>query len=189
MIDKIAFDIDGVVADIIPQVLRLTYERGYTVKDINIFDISIIEVESESEREELITEILEELYVHNSKEILPYVDAKKYIPMIKALGIDITFLTARLQNYIGVTEEWLKNYFKFPFILVHRNSSAKTMFLKQNKYKFLVEDRLKTANIASESGITTFLINRDWNMGRPTHKDVIRIITLEEVLTFAKNHE
>ena len=62
MIDKIAFDIDGVVADTIPQVLRLTYERGYTVKDINIFDISIIEVESESEREELITEILEELY-------------------------------------------------------------------------------------------------------------------------------
>ena len=91
----------------------------------------------------------------------------------------ITFITARNAKYNFNTRNWLLNNVPFSFALANKSSGEKTSFLVKNHFDIFVEDRLRTANQASETGIRTYLVNRPWNENRPTHCKVIRIDDLE----------
>jgi hypothetical protein len=65
---------------------------------------------------------------------------------------------------------------------VHTDSFDKKDWLLSAFYGIIIEDRLKTANLLSAEGITTFLVEQPWNINRSTHKDVCRVPTLLEAV-------
>ena len=163
----IVLDIDGVVADTSTMILE---ESNYEI----VFDRYHPE-----DRENRIVPIIHKIFSTRMAEIEPYPDASVIVSTIdKYLG-PITFLTARDIKYMNATRQWLEDNFHISFSLIFLSSSNKINFFKDIKARAFVEDRLATANtIAASSLVRTYLINRPWNLGRETHKDVIRINSL-----------
>jgi len=83
------------------------------------------------------------------------------------------------------TEYWLESN-KMPYDeLLFREHKADhlryRMGMGNPNISFMVEDNGKTANQVAELGITSYLLNKEYNQIE-THPDVIRVNTLKEVL-------
>jgi uncharacterized HAD superfamily protein len=121
-------------------------------------------------------DIVVDIFSNRMHEIEPYDSIEYELINIHEFIGPITFVTARREDFYRNTSEWLSTHFSdVPFELVHRSSEDKTKYLLENSFDFFIEDRLKTANEAASNGIKTYLINREWNMGRDTHPNVTRI--------------
>ena len=173
---RVSIDIDGVVASTVPHMIKAIEKRGYSVT----FDRYNPHIEGVENIEDLMYEVVGEIYSMQMDQIKPYKDAIIAIPAISRDLGQITFVTARKEEWRDATLKWLQNHFKIPFDLVHMRSSEKPQFILKEGFGVFIEDRLRTANRAAEAGINTYLVNRSWNIGRPVHADVVRVSTLTD---------
>jgi len=94
----------------------------------------------------------------------------------------VTFITARRQDLIPATRDWLHHYFpRLYYNLLQSRSKDKINLLTELQLDGIVEDRLQTANTVAERGLLCYLVNRTWNQGRWTHPNVIRINSLKAI--------
>ena len=175
----VACDVDGVVSDTIKEMKRVAYKMGISLK-FNQYEPVIKGVGTD---EKAISEIVHFVLEHRMHLIKPYPDAVEFLPLISRDIGEITFVTARDEKYYDSTVEWLSTHFSFPYRLVHKNSSAKSEFIKNEGFGAFVEDRFRTANEAAELGINVYLITRQWNWKRKAHKKVKRVKNLGVVYT------
>jgi uncharacterized HAD superfamily protein len=169
---KVGCDIDGVIADTGSLIVKALNDRGFE-PDYTFYKPVIKDVENV---EALIDEIVTDILSNRTHEIKPYEDSLRELHNIDKFVGPITFITARREEFNNNTIKWLNTHFPgISYGLVNKRSAEKPQFLLDEGFDFFIEDRLKTANKAAEIGIRTFLINRKWNMGRETHKDVQRI--------------
>lgn len=176
---RIALDIDGVVGDTSTMMQEEAERRGYNMD----FDQYTPSVEGVDDVSKFINDIVDGILTNRIFEIEPYSDAIWFIPLISIDLGPITFITARKEEFHSNTLVWLRHHFPISFSFVGRSSSEKAEFLIENNYDVFVEDRLRTANSAAELGLKTYLIDRPWNIGRETHKDVIRVEGLNQFYT------
>jgi len=173
---KLAIDIDGVICATVPLMVKAIEKRGFTV----VFDRYNPYIDGIQDTEEFMYEVVEEVYSVQMDQIQPYEDTVKSIHLIsRDLGF-ITFVTARREKFNDATLKWLHDHFDVSFDFINKPSSEKPSFILQEEFDVFIEDRLRTVNIAAELGIKTYLINRQWNTGRTTHKDIVRVNSLAE---------
>ncbi len=181
---KIAFDIDGVFANICPILRQSIIDAfGYDIgEEPNKY---IIKVPGQEHKE-----VNEAIYKTLQKDMF---NSYPYPGTIKALRRlyeytenDIIFVTARHPMKVkNQTEDWLKHYLgDIPFKVYFRSSRQKSSFLKKNNYDIFVEDRLSNANSIAEVISVSFLVNRSWNMDpiRELEPNVIRVDSMIEVI-------
>jgi uncharacterized HAD superfamily protein len=180
---KLAIDIDGVIADLYSNIIEMANRKNVKLLFDQYKPTVISNNKKRIDSEKFIMNIIHELFSSRMDSIKPYHDAVKYIPTLDQDLGPITFLTARDTKYNKQTLNWLHKHFKISFILANKQSDEKLDFLKKYEYTTIIEDRLKTANLITETdnGITTYLINRQWNTGRKTNSKIIRINSLCEV--------
>jgi uncharacterized HAD superfamily protein len=179
---KVALDIDGVVGNS-PMVIQSILDERNIKAEFNQYQPLIEDVE---DSESLMNDIVTEMFSNRMHEIEPYEDAVGSIPNIDKFVGPITFVTSRREEFNENTIKWLNTHFPYlSYALVNRHSEDKTPYLLENGFRFLVEDRLSTANQAAEAGIITFLMNRRWNLNRYTHERVIRISSLSTFFSLA----
>ena len=170
---KIAIDLDGVIANTSILMKKVAKEKGIEL----VFHHYTPQDEDGNELGDIIGEIVHEIFTNRMISVQPYKDALLSIPIISTLG-NITFLTARREEYNDATRNWLNTHFRISYGFANRPSSQKAQFVLENGFDCLIEDRLRTANSAAEVGAKVYLINRHWNMRRETHKNVVRIHSL-----------
>jgi len=180
----IAVDIDGVVADTEPILVKCLEEftgEKFSPPSQRTFDFK-----------EGFTNLSTNdcLYVIDSTIIsagndIPVIDfdATYYALAViqKTFGM-VNFVTSRGENTREVTESWIFHHFgKLNFKLYLSNDKESVM----NNYGMnaIVEDRLKTVNsIRDKSKHRAFLINREYNMGRDVCHNVTRVDGLIDVI-------
>lgn len=178
--NKIALDLDGVIADshsiVENEVLSMGYKMASETYKPVIFGIN--------DSEDFIMDIVDDIFINKMDIIKPYdMIHETLMDLNSRFKIDV--VTARSPKHNLSTLKWfVENFPELPFKLVNKEADEKAQFIKDNGYVYFVEDRLSTANQAAELGIKTFLIYRRWNTGRRTHQNVTRINHLQDILSY-----
>ena len=174
---KVACDIDGCISNTMKEMKYVASQMGISLRFTQYEPI----INGIGPDEKAISEIVHFVFEHRMEYIKPYPDAVEFLPLISRDIGEITFVTARDEKYYDSTVEWLSTHFSFPYRLVHKDSSAKSQFVKDGGFDAFIEDRFRTANEAAELGINVYLITRQWNWKRKAHKKVKRVKDLGAV--------
>jgi len=124
------------------------------------------------------------------KETLPVVPhAQELTESLKKLGYTIILLSKRpvdaYPTLFKQTVNWLdNNKIVYDGILFDANKHTRIID-KVPHLKFMCEDHRYTANLIAKFGYRVFLRNTKYNVGQ-THKNVIRINDLLEILNWVK---
>jgi uncharacterized HAD superfamily protein len=175
----IAFDIDGVVADL-QTVLRKAvldkYDFDITNVDIDQYLISVPGVSSQE-----LSDLVLEIILLKSDEIKPYPKVAHTLQALyKVEQKPIVFVTARRKETMYVTHEWIKNNIMVPAIIHSVRSSEKCNFLKERGITYFTDDLYETAAEVAQCIPWSFLMSRPWNENKPDPSSVIRVRDLRE---------
>lgn len=180
----IAINIDGVIADSLSvleeeieirsgKTIARTTPREFKIA-INVSDTDIMKYFDSA--------------IINYSHFIPVYDKKRTTQALKLLQNSqgtIQFLTARSNNpsVIDATNDWIKSNFPDIDFTVHfvGYNGNKYEWLKDNNFDSIVEDRLKTVN--NMKTMTPYLVNRLWNIGRPSLNHVVRVNDLFDAVT------
>ncbi|MDD3580193.1 MAG: hypothetical protein PHW74_04120 [Desulfobacca sp.] len=168
--DKIAFDIDGVVADIMTTFINLGRER-YGLEHLRYEDITDFYLHRCLRMEEaIIMEILEMLIDRpHELEIKPLPHAVQVLTQL-AQETPLLFITAR--DKVEPIQTWLhQTLTKVPpqaiRIIATGDPDIKLEYLHDHGIDYFVEDRLDTCWQLSQNGVTPIVYDQPWN--RRTH--------------------
>ena len=182
----VAIDLDGVISTTPDFIESGLLERGYDVVSFKVYNPLIRNVD---DNRKAINEVVHDIFMNKNLKVQPY---SPYVDtLFREINIvaDIQILTARRMQYHKQTREWLNHYIpSVPIKIAHVKSADKPKYVKDNGILCLVEDRLRTANHAAREGIHTYLVNREWNMGRPTHEKIVRISELSAFQSILASH-
>jgi uncharacterized HAD superfamily protein len=165
-LDRLAFDIDGVVADIMTTFLDLARERHgphpFCYEHITTFRLKecldlpawLIDL--------LIRELIERPH---ELPIKPFPEA---VPILTRLAEEspLVFVTAR--DRAKPIQRWLKQTLapvpdKSIWVMATGDPDTKLHYLKAHAIEFFVEDRLETCFDLAAQGITPILFAQPWN--------------------------
>ena len=163
---RLAFDIDGVVADIMTTFIQLARER-YGLHHLDYNDIVDFDLARCLKMDEaIIGEILELLlYQPETLAIAPLPEA---VPTLTRLAQEqpLLFVTARdraepiaawlAQQLPTVPPQDLK-------IIATGDPDAKLLYLQEHNIRYFVEDRLETCFHLARSGIQPLVFDQPWN--------------------------
>ena len=180
---KLAFDIDGTVADVVTTLTqRLRTEYYIDLDTIEITCFEFIEKITIPGTAKFFLEYWYAIMENHWKGILPYAGSEvlyKFQP--------VTFITARRPVLRQATTDWIDWFFpQLDYDVWFFRSMEKSGILHDTGFSGIVEDRLKVANHVAENGLRSFLVNRSWNMGRYTHPNVIRLNNLKEIIQWVE---
>lgn len=183
---KIAFDIDGVLANLIPTFLMYCNERFRTkLKEEDVFThdfCSLFGIRKEEESEML-------YYFYKSRyfnEIFPMPNSQEVVCDLSE-KCELGVITARPLLMENETISWVGRYFPNVFSRINfaernsTNGNSKADVCIANNYRILVEDEPRFANQCARQGIDVFLINHPWNW-ETLHPKVTRVRNWQEVL-------
>lgn len=163
---QLAFDIDGVVADIMSAFISLAHER-YSINHLRYDDIVDFDLVRCLQMEEaLVWEILDLLLNHpEDLDIAPMPDAVTVLTKL-AQEHPLLFVTAR--DKAEPIFAWLtKNLPEVPpqdiRIIATGDPEAKLEYLQDHNISFFVEDRLETCFHLARHGIQPLLYDQPWN--------------------------
>ena len=114
-----------------------------------------------------------------------YERTKKALEKIEYMEGEVIFLSARGgEEVIEATYYWLEKHFPGLFYNLYcfGHGLNKKMWMYDNNFDAIVEDRLKTVNEVASSYTNTYLVNREWNIGRETNEYVKRVSDLYEAV-------
>ncbi len=163
---KLAFDIDGVVADIMSTFLRLAAER-YQIHHLRYEDITDFDLCSCLRlKAEIVTDILNLLL--QEPQNLPVTPLPGAVPVLTRLGREhpLLFITARDQA--APIFQWLSR--ELPSVppahlrvIATGDPDQKIYYLQEEGIKFFVEDRLETCFQLAQYGIQPLVFAQPWN--------------------------
>jgi uncharacterized HAD superfamily protein len=116
--------------------------------------------------------------------------ASEFTNKLKAKGFQIIVLSSRpVSEYPKLyadTLQWLKKN-KICYDAVFFSENKEEHIIKEfPKLKFFVEDNVINANKIARKNYKVFLINKHYNVNELTHKNVIRVDDLKEILELTK---
>lgn len=164
--DKIAFDIDGVVADIMTTFINLGQER-YGLHHLRYEDITDFYLHRCLQMEHwIIREILEMLIDRpHELEIAPLPHA---VPVLTQLAQDTPLLFVTARDRVEPILTWLSQ--TLPGVPPHAlrviatgDPDTKIEYLQTHDIAYFVEDRLDTCWQLAQHGITPIVYDQPWN--------------------------
>ena len=189
MIDpnRIAFDIDGVLADIASRFLEIASER-YNIKGISYNDITSYELENCLNIdikivEEIIGGILDG---RDADDVKPIEGAAKVLTRLAHHSDQLLFVTARPDS--APVYDWILNLLpvapEMIEIIATGDFESKPRILLDRNKTYFVEDRLDTCLHLQKVGITPLLFKQPWNREKHNFLEVETWKELESLIKF-----
>ena len=164
--DKIAFDIDGVVADIMTTFINLGRDR-YGLEHLRYEDITDFYLHRCLQMDQaIIMEILEMLIDRpHELEIDPLPHA---VPVLTKLAQEAPLLFITARDRIEPIKAWLSQTLsqvppQAMRIIATGNPDTKLEYLHDHGIEYFVEDRLDTCWQLSQNGVTPIVYDQPWN--------------------------
>jgi|YNPNPStandDraft_1061719.scaffolds.fasta_scaffold00079_10 uncharacterized HAD superfamily protein len=165
-LNRLGFDIDGVVADIMTTFLKLVWERygphPFTYNDITTFHLE----ECLDLDPGIIATLIRELI--DRPHELPVAPFPQAVPVLTRLAeeVPLVFVTAR--DRAEPIQRWLNRTLapvppRAIWVMATGDPEAKIHYLKAHAIEFFVEDRLETCFELAREGITPILFVQPWN--------------------------
>jgi len=163
---RLAFDIDGVVADIMTTFIQLAKER-YGLHHLDYNDIVDFDLARCLKMDEaIIGEILELLlYQPETLAIAPLPEA---LPTLTRLAQEQPLLFVTARDRAEPIAAWLAQ--QLPAvppqdlrIIATGDPDAKLLYLQEHNIRYFVEDRLETCFHLARSGIQPLVFDQPWN--------------------------
>jgi uncharacterized HAD superfamily protein len=165
--DLLAFDIDGVVADIMTTFLDLARERYNQGHGLRYEHITTFFLEDCLDLpawiiEELIRELIDRPHE------LPVAPFPHAVPVLTRLAQETPLLFVTARDRRQPIEHWLhRNLAPVPpsaiRVLATGDPDTKIHYLKDHGIQYFVEDRLETCLQLADHGITPILFAQPWN--------------------------
>lgn len=165
-LEKIAFDIDGVVADTMGLFLKVAKKR-FNINELSTDDITEYDLEKTLQLgSDIVDAIVAEIVnLPTIMEMKPYKGAADTLYEIGD-KTTLNFITARSDD--GPITLWLQNL--LPELSTEQinvyatgNYDGKLQYLNDLNIKYFVEDRLETCDLIIQSGITPIVFEQPWN--------------------------
>lgn len=182
--DRIAFDIDGVVADTMSLFVRLAHERfGLThlTKDhISCYDLrKCLDMEPEVLKELICLTLDDE----HTLQVPPMPGAAAVLTHLAAQG-PLRFVTARI--WPESITQWLHNTLSdVPAdsiqVIATGAPEAKLAILAEMGIRYFVEDRLETCHHLAQNGLQPLLFDQPWNRTEDPSGNFPRIRSWEQL--------
>ncbi|OQB41700.1 MAG: 5' nucleotidase, deoxy (Pyrimidine), cytosolic type C protein (NT5C) [candidate division CPR1 bacterium ADurb.Bin160] len=175
---KIAFDLDGVVADSFQQIRKRILEmKNFDILE-NLNSYSLVSQKLDYDESQ---KIIYDVIIKENRHIKMYPEAKDVLTeLYEATNEPICFVTARPKEAKRATKRWLDRNLNVPYNIFFSTPEKKEKYLIEGGFKFFVEDRAETVNKCEKMKIN-FLITRPWNETQKTNTNVIRVNNLNEV--------
>ena len=168
-LDRLAFDIDGVVADIMTTFLEMARER-YGLEHLRYEQITTFFLEDCLDLEPWIIETLIRELIDRTHE-LPVAPFPHAVPVLTRLSQEtpLLFITARdrarpIQTWLHLTLDQVPR--EAIRVFATGDPDTKIHYLKDHGIHYFVEDRLETCHHLAEHGITPILFAQPWNRQR-----------------------
>ena len=189
MIDpaKIAFDVDGVVADTMSLFLALLQDQ-YNITGIRLEDITDYHLSSCLDIDHDILESAINALVEGRYEqpLHPIPHAPQVLKRLAGVCKPVRFITAR--PVIGPMQQWFKDTIGLGPDTANLTAvgafEAKTDVLLSNGISWFVEDRLETCHLLHEAGILPILFRQPWNRKPHPFQEVDGWAELENLIDF-----
>ncbi len=166
-LDRLAFDIDGVVADIMTTFLAMAREKYGQGHHLTYDHITTFRLEDCLDLEPWIIRALIRELIDRPHE-LPIAPFPQAIPVLKRLAeeVPLVFVTAR--DRAEPIQSWLNNALapvpsRAIWVIATANPDAKLRYLQAHAITYFVEDRLETCFDLAAQGITPILFAQPWN--------------------------
>src|SRR4030042_2336844 len=164
--DRLAFDIDGVVADIMTPFLDLARER-YGRGHLRYEHITTFFLEDCLDLEPWIIDSLIRELIDRPHE-LPVAPFPHAVPVLTRLAGEAPLLFVTARDRRRPIEHWLqRNLARVPpaaiRVLATGDPDTKIHCLKDHGIQYFVEDRLETCLQLADHGITPILFAQPWN--------------------------
>ncbi|MBU2548603.1 MAG: hypothetical protein KKB20_09355 [Proteobacteria bacterium] len=165
-LEKTAFDIDGVVVDIVTPFLRRLADRhgytGLTYDDVTSFDL----VDALGVPPDVVRELVDELLDHPLEvEARPYPGAAQVLAGLIEQA-PLLFVTARPSA--GPIAEWFR--LTLPELPVERieivptgDPMKKLECLRDHGRRHFIDDHLDTCRMLDQAGLDAFVFDQPWN--------------------------
>jgi hypothetical protein len=165
-LDRLAFDIDGVVADIMTTFLDLARER-YGRHGLRYEHITTFYLEQCLDLEPWIIQTLIRELIDRPHE-LPVEPFPHAVPVLTRLARQTPLLFVTARDRAAPIETWLgRTLVEVPpetiRVLATGDPDTKLHLLKVHAIEFFVEDRLETCWQLAEHGITPIVFAQPWN--------------------------
>ena len=183
----LAFDIDGVVADIMTLFIDIARTR-FGIDDIAYNDITRYNLEEcLSIDDEIIGMVIDDILTGNHAALLkPVSGAGEVLSRINQQQSPILFVTARPSP--GLLLSWMEDELLLPApcarIVATGSFEAKADELKQRDISVFVDDRLETCFDLAQAGITPILFKQPWNREKHPFMEVGSWQELESLVEF-----
>jgi uncharacterized protein len=166
-LDRLAFDIDGVVADIMTTFLTLARERfdlGHQLRYEHITTFSLAECLDLPPQviEALIRELIDRPHE------LPVEPLPHAVPVLSRLAEETPLLFVTARDRARPIQTWLRRTLA-PVapaairVVATGDPDTKLHFLQDHGIRYFVEDRLETCLQLADHGITPILFAQPWN--------------------------
>jgi uncharacterized protein len=183
---RLAFDIDGVVADIMTTFLDLARERynqGHHLRYEHITTFALSECLDLPSW--MIEEIIRELIDRpHELAVSPFPQA---VPVLTRLAQEMPLLFVTARDQAWPIERWLhRNLAAVPpasiLVLATGDPDTKIHYLKDHGIQYFVEDRLETCFQLADQGITPIVFAQPWNRRPHSFPEVADWPALENLL-------
>jgi uncharacterized protein len=165
--DRLAFDIDGVVADIMTTFLALArerYDQGHHLRYEHITTFGLAECLDLPVA--IIDELIRELI--DRPHELPVAPFPHAVPVLTRLAEDTPLLFVTARDRARPIERWLhRNLAPVPpaaiRVLATGDPDTKIHYLQDHGITYFVEDRLETCFQLADHGISPIVFAQPWN--------------------------
>jgi len=182
----VGVDLDNVLCDWNSSFIKFVKQHGFVITENELNLNSFKNLTNEKFKE-----LKHKFRLSGLKKKLRVCDgAKELTHTLKKLKYTIIILSARpVKSYptlFADTIEWLNNNdIKYDAVYFDDNKNN-TIVKEFPGMKFFVEDTLDYANSIAKKGYKMFLLNKNYNSEGLTHKNVVRVNTLFEILMKVK---
>jgi uncharacterized HAD superfamily protein len=184
--EHLAFDIDGVVADIMTTFLTLVRERYGRGHHLRYEHITTFYLEDCLDLPAwIIDEVIRELI--DRPHELPVEPFPQAVPVLTRLAQETPLLFVTARDRARPIERWLhRNLTPVPpeaiRVLATGDPDTKIHYLRDHGIQYFVEDRLETCLQLADHGITPILFAQPWNRQPHPFPEVADWLALEGLL-------
>jgi len=166
-LNRVAFDIDGVVADIMTTFLNLARERYGCGHHLRYEHITTFYLEECLDLEPRIIDALIRELIDRPHE-LPIEPFPHAVPVLSRLARETPLLFVTARDRAAPIQIWLRRTLdpvppEAIRVLATGDPDTKLHYLKDHHIEYFVEDRLETCWPLAEAGITPILFAQPWN--------------------------
>lgn len=170
---RIGIDLDEVIADTMPAIVRFHNEQYKTDLKKDDFRSYRFWETWGGTRDDAIRKMYEFFATDHFAQIDPIPGSLAAIKTLKERGHDLFIVTGRQHDIVAKTEKWIRRHFPKVFSGIRfansysRNSQSakKSEICARLGITIMIEDDMDHAEELARSGITVLLFDQPWNQG------------------------